>query len=163
MDFSLSPFAPENLFSRDGFGSPVPRQPAHLHTQAESSLYLLRDSSRVPQRRPFIYCIYYRYDASCKHSCRSSAGRAVTPIQQYILKLFTSLSRNEGSQPKPGGYSRILKYLEPFTSSVTMEIHAHPISTYIPSNWPQFQDGHISFTTKHLNREPFLPKPPKTC
>ena len=22
--------------SRDGFGSPVPRQPAHLHTQAES-------------------------------------------------------------------------------------------------------------------------------
>ena len=36
MDISLSPFAPENLISRDGFGSPVPRQPAHLHTQAES-------------------------------------------------------------------------------------------------------------------------------
>ena len=34
---SLSLFAPENLVSRDGFGSPVPRQPAHLHTQAESS------------------------------------------------------------------------------------------------------------------------------
>ena len=34
---SLSPFAPENLVSRDGFGSPVPRQPAHPHTQAESS------------------------------------------------------------------------------------------------------------------------------
>ena len=32
---SLSAFAPENLVSRDGFGSPVPRQPAHLHTQAE--------------------------------------------------------------------------------------------------------------------------------
>ena len=30
---SLSAFAPENLVSRDGFGSrPVPRQPAHLHT-----------------------------------------------------------------------------------------------------------------------------------
>ena len=28
----LSPFAPENMISRDGFGSPVPRQPAHLHT-----------------------------------------------------------------------------------------------------------------------------------
>ena len=40
---SLSPFAPENLVSRDGFGSPVPRQPAHLHTQAESGAYL-RDS-----------------------------------------------------------------------------------------------------------------------
>ena len=29
IDFSLSPFAPENLVSRDEFGSPAPRQPAH--------------------------------------------------------------------------------------------------------------------------------------
>ena len=36
MNISLSAFAPENLVSRDGFGSPVPRQPAHLRTQAES-------------------------------------------------------------------------------------------------------------------------------
>ena len=49
MNYSLSPFAPDNLVSRDGFGSPVPRQPAHLHTQAESGAYL-RDSSRVPRR-----------------------------------------------------------------------------------------------------------------
>ena len=49
-------FAPENLVSRDGFGSPVPRQPAHLHTQAESGAYLvIRDPSRVPRLRPFIY------------------------------------------------------------------------------------------------------------
>ena len=27
--FSLSPFAPENLVSRDGSGRPVPCQPAH--------------------------------------------------------------------------------------------------------------------------------------
>ena len=45
---------PENLVSRDGFGSHVPRQPAHLHTQAVSGAYL-RDFSRVPWRRPFIY------------------------------------------------------------------------------------------------------------
>ena len=32
----------------------VPRQPAHLHTQAEPGAYL-RDSSQVPRRRPFIY------------------------------------------------------------------------------------------------------------
>ena len=43
-----SPFALENLVSRDGFGGPVPRQPAHLHTQAESGAYL-RDSSRFPR------------------------------------------------------------------------------------------------------------------
>ena len=28
-EISLSPFAPKNLVSRDGFGSPVPRQPVH--------------------------------------------------------------------------------------------------------------------------------------
>ena len=54
IDISLSPFAPENLVSRDGFSSPVPRQPAHLHVQAESSAYL-RDSSLFPRWRPFIY------------------------------------------------------------------------------------------------------------
>ena len=53
-NISLSPFAPENLVSREGFGSPVPRQPAHLHTQAKCGAYL-RDSSRVPRWRPFIY------------------------------------------------------------------------------------------------------------
>ena len=42
MNISLSTFAPENLVSRDGFVSPVPRQPAHLHTQAEC---VIRESS----------------------------------------------------------------------------------------------------------------------
>ena len=54
INISPSPFAPENLVSLDGFGSPVPRQPAHVHTQAESDAYLW-DSSRFPRRRPFIY------------------------------------------------------------------------------------------------------------
>ena len=54
MNISLSPFARENLVPRDGFGSPVSRQPAHLHTQAEFGAYV-RDSSRVPRRRPFVY------------------------------------------------------------------------------------------------------------
>ena len=51
---SLSAFAPENLVSRDGFGSSAPRQPAHLQFQAESGAYI-RDSFRVPRRRPFVY------------------------------------------------------------------------------------------------------------
>ena len=53
----LSPCVPENLVSRDGFSRPVLRQPAHLHTQAESGAYL-RDSSRVPRRRPFKAALY---------------------------------------------------------------------------------------------------------
>ena len=44
---------PENLVSRDGFSRPDPRQPVHLHTQAEYGAYL-RDSSRAPRRRPFM-------------------------------------------------------------------------------------------------------------
>ena len=54
IDISLSAFTPENMVPRDGFRSPVPRQPPRLHTQAESGAYL-RNSSRVPRRRPFIY------------------------------------------------------------------------------------------------------------
>ena len=53
-EISLSAFAPENLVSRDGFGSPVPRQSAHVHTQAESGAYF-GGSSRVPRWRSFIY------------------------------------------------------------------------------------------------------------
>ena len=48
------PYVPEILVSRDGFSLPVPRQPAHLLTQAEYGAYL-RDSSRAPRQRPFIY------------------------------------------------------------------------------------------------------------
>ena len=54
MNIPLSPCVPENLVSRDGFSRLVPRQSADLHTQAESGAYL-RDASRVPRRRPFIY------------------------------------------------------------------------------------------------------------
>ena len=35
-NFPLSPYAPEDLVSRDGFSRPVRRQPAHVHTQAGS-------------------------------------------------------------------------------------------------------------------------------
>ena len=36
INISLSAFAPENLVTRDGFGSPVPRQPAHLRVTQSS-------------------------------------------------------------------------------------------------------------------------------
>ena len=39
INISLSAFVPENLVSRDGFGSPVPPPPAYLHNQAESGAY----------------------------------------------------------------------------------------------------------------------------
>ena len=39
LNITLSPCVPENFVSRDGFSRPVPRQPAHLHTQAEYDAY----------------------------------------------------------------------------------------------------------------------------
>ena len=91
----LSTFAPENLVSRDGFGSPVPRQPAHLHTQAESGAYL-RDPSQVPRRRPFLHskppyaivsvpnlsghAIASRYDGV---HCRESSG--TVPVNLKVV------------------------------------------------------------------------------
>ena len=66
INISLSPFAPENLISRDRFGSsPVPRQPAHLYNQTESGAYL-RNSSRVPQRRPFLYLNRHTPSGQCR-------------------------------------------------------------------------------------------------
>ena len=53
---SLFAFVPESLVSRNGVGSPVPRQPALIISIPRLNLVLtLRDSSRVPRRRPFIY------------------------------------------------------------------------------------------------------------
>ena len=74
MNLYLSAFAPENLVSRDGFGSPVPRQPAHLHTQAKSGAYV-RDSFRVPRWRPF-----KRTDGV---HCRESAGTG--PVKLKVV------------------------------------------------------------------------------
>ena len=100
----LSAFVPENLVSRDGFGSPVPRQPAHLHTQAEYGAYL-RDSSRVPRRCPYIYIKPPYYTPSGKSRvyrvtqlrtdgvhCRESVGTG--PVYLKIVPDECCLSRS---------------------------------------------------------------------
>ena len=50
-EYSLSAFAPENLFSRDESGSPLPRQPADLHAQAESGAYYTKYTKKHPSTR----------------------------------------------------------------------------------------------------------------
>ena len=72
----LSPCVPENLVSRDGFSRPVPRQPAHLHTQAESGAYL-RDSSRVP-RMSYFGCGWSRQ--YCPAAAVVFSFRVVLPV-----------------------------------------------------------------------------------
>ena len=100
MNASLSAFAPGNLVSRDGFGSPVPRQPAHLHTQAGSGAYL-RDSSRVPRRRPFIY-LKPPYAIG---SIRSLSGHAIA----YRWRPLPRVRRHRDSKPQ-GSSKRVLPW-----------------------------------------------------
>ena len=94
----LSPCVPENLVSRDGFSRPVPRQPAHLHTQAESGAYL-RDSSRVPRRRPFMRPPY------AIGSVPSLSGHAIA----YRWRSLPRVRRHRASKPQ-GSSERVLPW-----------------------------------------------------
>ena len=96
----LNRFAPENLVSRDGFGSPVPRQPAHLYTQAESGAHI-RDSSRFPQRRPLSYI--KRPDAI--ESVPSLSDHAIA----YRWRSLPRVRRHRASKPL-GSSERVLPF-----------------------------------------------------
>ena len=98
MNIPLSPCVPENLVSRDGFSRPVPRQSAHLHTQAESGAYL-RDSSRVPRRRPFMKPPY------AIGSVPSLSGHAVA----YRWRSLPRVRRHRASKPQ-GRSERVLPW-----------------------------------------------------
>ena len=98
-DIPLSPCVPENLVSRDGFSRPVPRQPAHLHnTQAESGAYL-RDSSRVPRRRPSMKPPY------AIGSVPSLSGHAIA----YRWRSLPRVRRHRASKPQ-GSSERVLPW-----------------------------------------------------
>ena len=89
---------PENLVSRDGFSRSVPRQPAHLRTQAESGAYL-RDSSRVPRRCPFIKPPY------AIGSVPSLSGHAIA----YRWRSLPRVRRHRASKPQ-GSSERVLPW-----------------------------------------------------
>ena len=94
----LSPCVPENLVSRDGFSRPAPRQPAHLHTQAEPGAYL-RDSSRVPRRRPFMKPPYVI------GSVPSLSGHAIA----YRWRSLPRVRRHRASKPQ-GNSEQVLPW-----------------------------------------------------
>ena len=98
MNIPLSPCVPENLVTRDGFSRPVPRQPAHLHTQAESGAYL-RDSSGVPRRRPFLKPPY------AIRPVPSLSGNAIA----YRWHSLPRVRRHRASKPQ-GSSERVLPW-----------------------------------------------------
>ena len=95
----LSPCAPENLVSRDGFSRPVPRQPAHLHTQAGSGASL-GDSSRFPRRRSFMKPPY------AIGSVPSLSGHAIIA---YRWRSLPRVRRHRASKPQ-GSFERVLPW-----------------------------------------------------
>ena len=102
MNIPLSPYyVPENLVSRDGFSRPVPRHRAHLHIQAEYGAYL-RDSSRVPRRRPFTY-IQPPYTIG---SVPSLSGHAIIA---YRWRSLPRVRRHRASTPQ-GSSERVLPW-----------------------------------------------------
>ena len=116
MNIPLSQCVPENLVSRDGFSRPVPRQPAHLHTQAESGAYL-RDSSQVPRRRPFMKPPY------AIGSVPSSSGHAIA----YRWRSLPRVRRHRASKPQ-GISERVLPWqitMDQFIFASLSHTHTH--------------------------------------
>ena len=130
----LSPCVPENLVSRDGFSRPVPRQPAHLHTQAESGAYL-RDSSRVPRRRPFMKPPY------AIGSVPSSSGHAIA----YRWRSLPRVRRHRASKPQ-GSSERVLPW------QITMDqLMFAPRSFERVLPWQVTMDQLISASLSHIH------------
>ena len=134
MNIPLSAFVPENLVSRHGFGSPVTRQPGHLHTQAESGAYLW-DSSRVPRRRP--YNIYLKPSYAIG-SAPSLSGHAIA----YRCRSPPRVRRHRASEPQ-GSSERVLPYLAGHHGRINIRLSfPHPLlvwSGHVESDhvmWP---------------------------
>ena len=116
MNIPLSPCVPENLVSRDGFSSPVPRQPAHLHPQAESGAYL-RDSSRVPRWRPLLYL----KPPDAISSVPSLSGHAIA----YRWRSLPRVRRHRASKPQ-GSSERVLPWQVTMDQSIFASLsHTH--------------------------------------
>ena len=98
------PVSVRKFVPQDGLGSPFPRQSAHLHTQAESGPHI-RDSSRVPRRRPFIYLNRHTPSNQSRNyqvthlrtdgvQCRESAGTG--PVNLKVVRTIAALAGHHG-------------------------------------------------------------------
>ena len=100
---SLSAFAPENLVSRDGFGSPVPRQPAHLTLRLNlvltygilpefrGGVHLLILNRHTPSGQSRVYRVtQLRTDGV---HCRESAGTG--PVNIKVVPNECCLGRSQ--------------------------------------------------------------------
>ena len=123
VNVSLSPFVSENLVSRDGFGSPVPRQPAHLHTYSGWIWCLpTGDSSRVPRRHPFVYL---KPPYAIIGTVPSLSGLAIA----YRWRSLARVGRHRASKPQ-GSSKRVLPCLADHRGPINLIICASLFHTH---------------------------------
>ena len=83
---------------------PVPRQPAHLHTQAEYGAYL-RDSSRIPRRRPLNI-----YETAIRHRVSPEfIGSRNKLLRTDGVRSLPRVRRHRASKPQ-GSSERVLPW-----------------------------------------------------
>ena len=154
----LSPCVPENLVSRDGFSRPVPRQPAHsyLHTQAESGAYL-RDSSRVPRRRPFMKPPY------AIASVPSLSGHAIACRWRSLPRV----RRHRASKPQ-GSSERVLPWQVAMDQLMFASL-SHTLYWYevgmlkVPVMYYLLRSQAFCFIASHFSEYFFVPFPLSLC
>ena len=93
MNISLYRFAPENLVSRDGFGRPVPRQPAHLHNTQTAYIWRLLTEFLPISAAASIYLFKPPYAIG---SVPSLSGHAIA----YRWRSLPRVRRHRASKPQ---------------------------------------------------------------
>ena len=145
-------FAPENLVSRDGFGSPVPGQPAHLHTQL--IWYLL--TRFLPSSTVASICLFKPSYAI--GSVPSLSGHAIA----YRWRSLRRARRHKASKSQ-GGSERVLPWQVTMDQLICASIsHIHywygvgmlkvPAKIILPKQYEL-----VAFAKSHCERLYLLP------
>ena len=125
--FPLFPLALENVVSRNGFGSPVPRRPAHLHTQAEYGAYM---TVFLPiSATASIYLLKPPYAMG---SVPSLSGHAIA----YQWRSLPRVRRHRARKPQ-GSSKRMLPWQVSMDQFILASIFPHPLlvgSGHVESN-----------------------------
>ena len=149
MNISLSAFAPENLVSRDGFGSPVPRQFAYLHTQAVSSEIPRQDFARMHYYLNLCIAIIAFSRVGIYHQVCMVANPAHSQLNRKKKKSL-SLSRLKTKSRETGSAG-------PFASSshsnyifscVFIGPYLHPLTLIWQISPPVYQVTHLYFAQR---------------
>ena len=128
--FFLSSFAHENLVSRDGFGSPVPRQPAHLHTQAGYGAHWSRSSTSRRVARFSTKCTKWTQTHKPHSSTTTSRIGNHTLMIHTILKVHTAYTCPQSPPIHLFGSSSV-SFPYPFRIGSVRTLKLPPISLVI--------------------------------